>query len=1193
MEIALKKAGCFEALSDKPGRMSQSEYDKKEINARDKIVQSLEDRVIDIIRGEETAQGIMNKLKETYIRKGISVQVHLQRKLRNLVFDGRGSLNAFLEEFDKTVQELRSSGGSMDEMELIPQLLSAMPKSYQSVVSSVNVLFSKDPEELTLAFVRNQLLEHERQSKDWGSQLRRSEVETAFVSQRTIQKSQRSYPEQVKKKTVCRYRCFSCGKRGHLKRDCPEKKGGQDQANCAQGEDPITFVAEVESQRRIPELPQEGDMMSMTACHDGIMFVIDSGASHHMVNKNVAKFLRDTRPVNLEIRVAKKGESLTTARCGKLALFSNDGLSVNLEDVYECDNISYNLLSVGKIQKQGFCVSFEDDAVEIKKNGRVLLKGTKTGNLYILHLFRDQRRGDACVTSDPELRHRRMGHSSLHPPLSMCEVCQKGKQVRNDFKSLVESKKPKRILECVSSDVVGPISPPSIDGKRYLVTFIDNYSRFCVCYLLGSKDEVLSKFKLYEAMVTAKHGQKIERLRCDRGGEYTGHNFLRFCQDKGIQIEFSATKNPEQNGICEKYNQHLMNMVRCLLFDSKVSKQLWGQAVLTAVFTINRLETSALPKGKTPAEIWNGQKPDFGKLRVFGCKAYSLIPKENRGKLDEKCKVMIMAGYSANGYQLYDPDRNEIVHARNVRFSEDERLEANIPTIDLSSEDDADENNDEDTSANQAELYSQHETLEAFDATFALASCSSDEDVPSTYEEAVRSDSGWRKAIQDELSMIEKKEVWDVVPKPENETIIDSKWVFTKKEADGSIVRKARLVARGFLQGGVEEEVYSPVARMITLRTLLTYALNLELDVHQMDVKSAFLNGKLDAPVYMIPPKGKMSCLVVRSIRLFRRNVASSNSLKLLRQYARLIEVGKLESPRSTDYETGQLFLHKIFSYRGVVLFPWVARVYDRDSPVPRPSDRVAEDGAPDGKEIKGKSHTFYQVLIDTRDCPHIRAQTEAVTFLGNQEGSRSLYAIPGLDYVAHDDIVPYKSADKNPIQHELFDKFLLYNSKSDPPFVPHDTLKAWQKKNHPWLELSDVHKETTENVRITVIPFYMGSRDNQSSLVYWWRYCIRIENLGETSVQLRERHWRIFSLSGTLETVRGRGVVGQEPVLSKESPAFQYSSHVSLQAPSGHMWGTFRMEREDGYTFDCRIPPFSLESKSDEENPNPPSVSP
>ena len=69
------------------------------------------------------------------------------------------------------------------------------------------------------------------------------------------------------------------------------------------------------------------------------------------------------------------------------------------------------------------------------------------------------------------------------------------------------------------------------------------------------------------------------------------------------------------------------------------------------------------------------------------------------------------------------------------------------------------------------------------------------------------------------------------------------------------------------------------------------------------------------------------------------------------------------------------------------------------------------------------------------------------------------------------------------------------------------------------------------------------------------WRYCIRLENLGDLTVQLRERNWRIFSLSGTLETVRGRGVVGQEPVLSRDQPAFQYSSHVSLQAPSGHMW--------------------------------------
>lgn len=298
---------------------------------------------------------------------------------------------------------------------------------------------------------------------------------------------------------------------------------------------------------------------------------------------------------------------------------------------------------------------------------------------------------------------------------------------------------------------------------------------------------------------------------------------------------------------------------------------------------------------------------------------------------------------------------------------------------------------------------------------------------------------------------------------------------------------------------------------------------------------------------------------------------------------SRLAEVGKLKEPKLLGkYDTGQLFLHRIFGYRGVVLFPWSARVYDRDLP----NNIVAEVDDSDGAKPvhpEGKTNTFYQVLIDSRDCPYIRAQTEAVTFLGNQDSNRSLYAIPGLDYVSHEDILPYSSGEKAPLRHELFDKFLSHSAEQDPPFEAKETLRAWQKKNHPWLELSDVHRETSEGIRVTVIPFYMGCRETPAASVYWWRYCIRLENLGELSVQLRERHWRIFSLSGTLETVRGRGVVGQEPVLSRRLPAFQYSSHVSLQAPSGHMWGTFRLEREDGHSFDCRIPPFSLESKPDD----------
>uniref|UniRef100_A0A6A7FU64 Polymerase delta-interacting protein 2-like isoform X1 n=2 Tax=Hirondellea gigas TaxID=1518452 RepID=A0A6A7FU64_9CRUS len=391
-----------------------------------------------------------------------------------------------------------------------------------------------------------------------------------------------------------------------------------------------------------------------------------------------------------------------------------------------------------------------------------------------------------------------------------------------------------------------------------------------------------------------------------------------------------------------------------------------------------------------------------------------------------------------------------------------------------------------------------------------------------------------------------------------------------------------------------------------------------------------------------------------------RSIVISSNDLS----YVRLAEVGKFDVPKLyAKYETGQLFLHRVFGYRGVILFPWIAKVYDRDSsnkPIssssgvggmptsnsmalgvdlsstssssessnnntdpssaitaatephlssdkttsttdkpPIQRDDVMEDDLETQAihssyiseitkdNIKGSAQTYYQVLIDSRDCQFLKytkkAQTEAVTFLGNQDNGRTLYAVPGLDYVSHEDIIPYTAVDQRPIHHELFYKFLKRVPDKDPPYEARDTLELWQKRNHPWLELSDVHKETTEGVRVTVIPFYMGCREAhspQSNDVYWWRYCIRLENLGESTVQLRERHWRIFSLSGTLETVRGRGVVGSEPILTKRDPAFQYSSHVSLQSPSGHMWGTFRMQRDDGHVFECRIPPFSLESK-------------
>lgn len=296
----------------------------------------------------------------------------------------------------------------------------------------------------------------------------------------------------------------------------------------------------------------------------------------------------------------------------------------------------------------------------------------------------------------------------------------------------------------------------------------------------------------------------------------------------------------------------------------------------------------------------------------------------------------------------------------------------------------------------------------------------------------------------------------------------------------------------------------------------------------------------------------------------------------------KLIEIGKFEATKDLgQYDIGQFFIHRMFGYRGVVLFRWLANVYDRDTTnlTTTVDDKTSgEDFIMEQiKRLQSEKRQYYQVLIDHRDFPYIRTQPEAITFLGGADGT-AVYSIPGLDYVNHNDLLPYKNTSPDPFQHELFKQFFSPSSDMNSGgYSPRDVLYNWRSQNQHWLALTDVHIETTSGIRVTVMPFFMGTREVEHSKVHWWRYSIRLENFSNEHVQLRKRHWRIHGSTGILETVEGKGVIGQEPVLSPQAPAFQYSSHVSLQSPDGCMWGTFRMEKQDGKQFDVRVPPFAL----------------
>ncbi|RVW65650.1 Retrovirus-related Pol polyprotein from transposon RE1 [Vitis vinifera] len=140
----------------------------------------------------------------------------------------------------------------------------------------------------------------------------------------------------------------------------------------------------------------------------------------------------------------------------------------------------------------------------------------------------------------------------------------------------------------------------------------------------------------------------------------------------------------------------------------------------------------------------------------------------------------------------------------------------------------------------------------------AFATSLDDTQVPNTIQEALKI-SEWKKAVQDEIDALEKNGTWTITDLPVGKRPVGCKWIFTiKYKADGSVERfKARLVARGFTQSyGIDyQETFAPVAKLNTIRILLSLAVNQDWCLQQLDIKNAFLNGDLEEEVYIeIPP---------------------------------------------------------------------------------------------------------------------------------------------------------------------------------------------------------------------------------------------------------------------------------------------------------------------------------------------------
>ncbi|KAJ9539488.1 hypothetical protein OSB04_032221 [Centaurea solstitialis] len=249
---------------------------------------------------------------------------------------------------------------------------------------------------------------------------------------------------------------------------------------------------------------------------------------------------------------------------------------------------------------------------------------------------------------------------------------------------------------------------------------------------------------------------------------------------------------------------------------------------------LNRAPTKSVEK--TPYELWKGKKPKMSFLKIWGCEVY--VKRPTSEKLKPKSNKCFFVGYPKTtvGYYFYNHEENKVFVARNGKFLEEKFLSSGNTKEDVD--------------------------RQIVDEDNTTPTVGGDLNEPTFYGEAVSGSESeqWQEAMKAEMQSMYDNQVWELTDIPQHCRAVGRQWVFKKKTNMDVNVHtfKARLVAKGFTQthGINYDETFSPVAMLKSIRILMAILAYFNYEIWQMDVKTAFLNGKLTEDVYMEQPEG-------------------------------------------------------------------------------------------------------------------------------------------------------------------------------------------------------------------------------------------------------------------------------------------------------------------------------------------------
>ncbi|GJY54054.1 putative RNA-directed DNA polymerase [Tanacetum coccineum] len=508
---------------------------------------------------------------------------------------------------------------------------------------------------------------------------------------------------------------------------------------------------------------------------------------------------------------------------GSFDLVLPNGLVICLDNCHYGPSITRGVVSVYRLVENGFVHT---------KRVKHYLDSTYLWHCHLAHINKKR---------IEKLQQEGLLKSTDDESFDQCVSCLSGKMTRKSFPH-----RPERVtdlLGIIHTDVCGPLRHVSRQGASYFITFTDDYSRYGYVYLLKHKHEVFETFKVFKNEVENQLGKTIKAIRSDRGGEYISQEFKDYLKANGIVQQLTPPYTPQHNGVSERRNRTLLDMVRSMMNLTTLPLSFWDYALESATRILNMVPTKKVDK--TPYEMWYGKVPNLSYLKVWGCEA--LVKRDTPDKLEQRSVKCIFIGYPKEtmGYYFYFPPENKIVVARYAEFFEKRLISQEISgrAVDLE-----EIQEQEDTSPSEITSNIPQE-VEGFGPP------------PQEEEILIHSESNkWIDVMNAKIQSMMDNMVWVLVDLPPGCKTIKIKWLFKKKtdmDGIGYTFYKACFVAKGYTQlYEVDyEETFSPVADIKAIRVLISIAAYYDYEIWQMDVKTAFLNGYLDEDIYMVQPE--------------------------------------------------------------------------------------------------------------------------------------------------------------------------------------------------------------------------------------------------------------------------------------------------------------------------------------------------